>query len=140
MTPADTLQQLHITLNGCQVSYGDLIALQCDSRRIEGNIIALIGHNGSGKSTMIKSLLELLPLDRGSITAERWDGAGYRRLRPERHMAFSPERGAIFEDIMVEDYLKLWCRLKQRNSAWYRKHGSHYLESLNITPLLRRKG
>ena len=53
-------------------------------------------------------------------------------------MAFSPENGAVFEDLDVESYLKLWCRIKIGNPNYYKHH--KIVEALSITPLLKKLG
>ena len=121
--------------------YGSLVALRIPHLEARGRIIGVIGHNGSGKSTLLKSTLELLT-PRSGFLQTRWvtEDGNKTTLRPEQHMAFSPEHGAVFEDISVESYLKLWCRIKHGRANYYRKEGSHYVELLDIAPLLDRCG
>ncbi|RMG41735.1 MAG: ABC transporter ATP-binding protein, partial [Candidatus Dadabacteria bacterium] len=105
-----------------------------------GNILAVIGHNGAGKSTLIKSILGLLPGNSGTLTIKDKGKGKSEILLPEQHMAFCPETGAVFADITVENYVKLWCRLKQNDANYYRKDGSHIIDRLNITPLFSKLG
>ena len=119
------------------VQYRALQALDIERLKVEGRVVALVGHNGAGKSTLIKTLLGLLSPHRGSISASV---AGYGRLVPERDMAFCPENGAVFADISVEHYIKLWCRIKQGDGKHYRRAGSRYIERLEVAPLLHKKG
>jgi ABC-2 type transport system ATP-binding protein len=119
------------------VSYGDQRALDIPELSIKGNILALLGHNGAGKSTFIKTLLGLLAPQRGSLAAKNSGGI---LLSAENDMAFCPETGSVFEDISVEEYIALWCRLRHRDSKYYRTQGKHYLELLEIGPLLKKKG
>ena len=123
-----------------RVAYGDYVALQVPQLSTSGRVIAIIGHNGSGKSTMIKSILELLVPRTGEIVSY-WQFSDSRlRLRPEEHMAFSPENGAVFGDLTVETYIKLWCRVKCANGNYYRQEGSDFIEAFNLSPLLRKLG
>lgn len=119
------------------VRYKTQQALDLQDLKVEGRVVALIGHNGAGKSTLIKTMLGLLTPHRGSVTTSV---AGYGRLIPERDMAFCPENGAVFSDISVEHYIKLWCRIKQGDGKHYRKAGSRYIELLEVNPLLQKKG
>ena len=134
--------QRHTSLSASnfRIRYGEFVALDLPSLALNGNVIALIGHNGAGKSTFIKSVLDLLPCDSGTLSLQHSeDGAKYP-LIPEKHMAFCPETGAVFADISVESYIKLWCRMKHHDPLYYRKEGAQFLEMLDISPLLSRLG
>ena len=96
-----------LTAKDLGIRYTDLVALDIPALAVTGTVIALLGHNGAGKSTMIKALLGLLEPFSGSLSAVDRRG---NRLVPEEHMAFCPENGAVFADISVERYLQLWCR------------------------------
>lgn len=125
--------RLHINISNLKVAYGKNIALEIQKLEADGRIIGVIGHNGSGKSTLIKTTLGLLTPKTGSLEV-RTD----RRLIPEKHMAFSPENGAVFEDLDVESYLKLWCRIKLGKANHYKNN--KIIETLSITPLLKKLG
>jgi ABC-2 type transport system ATP-binding protein len=127
---------LKISVDNLNVNYGSVLALSIDNLEVSGNVIALVGHNGSGKSTFLKSLLGLIAPQRGTLSASIEELS----LTPENHMAFSPETGAIFSDISVEDYLKLWCRLKRKSPSYYLEEGREVLKSLSITELLGKLG
>jgi len=126
-----------IEIENLNVRYAELQALRIDTLRVKGGVFALLGHNGAGKSTLIKTLLGLLEPRSGSLGAFSIDG---QRLIPQKDMAFCPENGAVFADISVEEYLRLWCRIKHNDARYYKNVGSHYVERLNIQPLLRKRG
>jgi ABC-2 type transport system ATP-binding protein len=132
--------KMEIRASNLRVSYGKVVALEVEEFSLKGRIIGVIGHNGSGKSTMLKTILKLLMPRSGSIETLWIQGDTKTLLVPEKHMAFSPENGAIFEDMPVESYIELWCRIKQHDGNYYKKEGSHYLERLNVTPLLGKLG
>jgi branched-chain amino acid transport system ATP-binding protein len=57
-----------LVLNNVSASYGDVHALKDISLRVdEGEIFALLGANGAGKSSTLRSILGLLKLSQGSI-------------------------------------------------------------------------
>ena len=133
--------RIELAARDLTVCYGSEIALQGAHFNLKGKVIAIIGHNGSGKSTLIKTILGLLSPRRGVLQAN-WlgdDGNDYT-LVPERHMAFSPENGAVFSDMTVESYVKLWCRIKQGRGDYYKRAGSVILEQLDVPPLLKKFG
>lgn len=129
--------KVYIEMCDLTVQHGDLRILDIQDLRASGNIFGLIGHNGSGKSTLIKTVLALLEPQRGNIQIRDGDGT---LLLPHRDMAFCPETGAVFADILIEQYLVLWCRIKYNDGSFYRRNGAHYVERLGIGPLLRKKG
>ena len=67
-----------------------------------GEVVALMGRNGAGKSTTIKALMGLVPQRRGSV---RFLGQDIARLRPfeiaRRGLGFVPEDRRIFSDLTV---------------------------------------
>lgn len=57
-----------LEIQGLQKSYPNFELSQIDLRVPKGCIMGLIGQNGAGKSTMIKSILNLIHKDNGTIT------------------------------------------------------------------------
>jgi ABC-2 type transport system ATP-binding protein len=133
--------QCEIAAENFKVRYDNEFALECPALKLSGNIIAVLGHNGAGKSTLIKSLLGLLPVKSGILNAHFQDTNGNKTLlSPKLHMAFCPESGAVFSDISVESYIKLWCRIKHNDSRYYLKQGAKFLDMFDIHKLLRKEG
>ncbi|MDD2942455.1 MAG: ATP-binding cassette domain-containing protein [bacterium] len=129
-----------ITFQQAIVKYESFVALDIPALAFSGNRICLVGHNGSGKSTMIKALLRLLPLSSGMLDTQIISAGEKFAITPSLHMAFSPEQGSVFSDISVEEYIQTWCYIKHRNAKYYRQAGAKYIEALNIAPLLNKLG
>lgn len=76
-----------------------------------GAIVALLGSNGAGKSTTLKSVSGLLALEDGEVTAGevRFNGTNVKTLAPEklvRSGLFHVMEGRrVFEDLTVEENL-----------------------------------
>jgi ABC-2 type transport system ATP-binding protein len=133
--------QMEIHASELIVSYGPTVGLSLPNLSLRGGIIGVLGKNGAGKSTFIKTILKLLTPLKGTLSVR--DGNSEETsstLLPSRDMAFSPETGAVFSDITVEQYIKFWCRLKYRDSSYYRNEGSRFIDILEISPLLRKRG
>lgn len=132
-----------IKLDKLKVSYEKKIALQYQgSYDLVGNTIALVGHNGAGKSTFIKSILGLLNSSSGSI-GTYWSesgGSDFQEINPQDDMAFCPESGSVFRDITVESYVKLWCRMKCSSPSYYKKEGAKFIELLDVDSILSKFG
>jgi ABC-type branched-subunit amino acid transport system ATPase component len=76
-----------------------------------GEILALVGKNGMGKSSLLKTILSFLPAWEGVV---RIDGRDVTRLAPFRKralgLAYSPQEQALFQDLSVRDNLRLGLR------------------------------
>ena len=76
-----------------------------------GEVVALLGANGAGKSTTLKAISGLLPSEHGAITsgAIRFDGADITRLdaaeRVRRGVSLVMEGRRVFEHLTVHDNL-----------------------------------
>ena len=100
-------------------SYGDaqaLFGIDVDIR--PGEVVALIGANGAGKSTFLKTLTGLLPPKGGEIRfdgqrIDRMNAAGIVRLG----IAMVPEGRRLFPSLSVEENL-LMGALSRRAGAW----------------------
>jgi branched-chain amino acid transport system ATP-binding protein len=76
-----------------------------------GQIVALLGSNGAGKSTTLKAISNLLPLQNGEMTGGelRFDGQTTRGVEPHhlvrRGLFHVMEGRHVFEDLTVEENL-----------------------------------
>ena len=73
-----------------------------------GEVVTLLGHNGSGKTTTIKTVLGLFPAQGGRVYYEGRDvtGAGFRS-NVHAGMAMIPSERFVFPDLSVIDNLLL---------------------------------
>jgi len=98
-----------IRLNQIDVFYGKSQALHGVSLSVrEGDIVALIGANGAGKTTVLKAISGLIPCSAGEIFFRE---KSLRGLLPEeiaqQGIAHVPERGGIFGKMTVMENLEL---------------------------------
>lgn len=73
----------------------------------EGDFIALIGSNGTGKSTLIKTIAGLLPLDGGTIEICGRDQAQLKPKERARMVAVVPQSYYVDYDFLVEDIIMM---------------------------------
>ena len=72
-----------LELSGISAGYGSVRALHGISIKVDkGAMVALLGANGAGKSTTLKSISGLLKPERGEVTRGDYSpsGVGYRSL------------------------------------------------------------
>lgn len=77
----------------------------------QGTIMGLLGHNGAGKSTTMSIMTGLYPPSTGDAVV---NGISVRRdsLGVRRQLGVCLQHNALYENVTVEEHLKLFCRLK----------------------------
>ncbi|MDT5042410.1 MAG: branched-chain amino acid transport system ATP-binding protein [Actinoplanes sp.] len=98
-----------LELNDVTLLYGRIQALHGISLTVgEGEIVALIGANGAGKSTTMRAISGLRPVAQGSIV---FDGQDITKLRADlrvvRGVSQSPEGRGIFPGMTVRENLEM---------------------------------
>jgi branched-chain amino acid transport system ATP-binding protein len=74
----------------------------------EGEIISLVGRNGSGRSTTLKAMVGLLQPTSGSVSLNDRQLAGLRLFQIVRHgLAYVPEERLVFANLTVEENLRM---------------------------------
>ncbi|MGS0743970.1 ABC transporter ATP-binding protein [Glaciimonas sp. GG7] len=106
-----------LILNGVDVGYGSISALRSISLEIpSGAVVAIIGANGAGKSSLLKSIAGWEIPTAGTI---RFMDSDITRLPAHRRaglgIALSPEGRGIFPDQSVRDNLILGAYLRRRD-------------------------
>jgi branched-chain amino acid transport system ATP-binding protein len=95
-------QQIDVFYGSSQILFGVDIALA------EGQIMALLGRNGAGKSTTLKAIAGLAPPRRGQITVMGRDmGSRKPHLIARAGVGFVPEDRQVFPEHSVEDNLEI---------------------------------
>jgi branched-chain amino acid transport system ATP-binding protein len=80
-----------------------------------GEVVALMGRNGAGKSTTIKSVMGLVPQRKGKVTFEGADISGLKPFEiARRGLGYTPEDRRIFVDLTVMENLDIGRQGKRR--------------------------
>ena len=92
-----------------EVRYGDLIGVSDVSLDVpEGSVVALLGSNGGGKTTVLNAVAGLIPVHAGSVEFRGQDIGGRSAFAIVREgLALSPEGWRLFVQQSVENNLKL---------------------------------
>ncbi|MEQ8153885.1 MAG: ABC transporter ATP-binding protein [Clostridiaceae bacterium] len=98
-----------IKIDNLVVSYGGIEALKGISIEVpSGKIVTLVGANGAGKSTALKSIVGLVKPKSGSIS---YEGTDLTKLNTEKMVqkgiALVPEGRRVFADLTVLENLKI---------------------------------
>lgn len=108
-----------LSLEAIDVHYGDFQAIYALDLHIEeGETLAVIGANGAGKSTMLKTIAGLLTPTSGAV---RFEGKDISRTPPFKRVpmgiALTPEGRKIFRSLTIEENLKVGAHVK-RSGPW----------------------
>ncbi len=90
-------------------SYGNKRVL--DSIELEvpkGNFYGIVGMNGSGKSTMIKAILDLVSIEDGSISIF---GESHRKVTAREHITYLPDRFSPPIHLRCKDFIQYMLEL-----------------------------
>ncbi len=101
-----------LQLASIRSGYGESIVVRDVNLQVQaGEIFALLGKNGMGKSTLLKTVMGFLPLRGGAITLFGEDIADQPPYRVARKaIAYTPQDQALFQDLTVEENLRLALR------------------------------
>ena len=103
-----------LKIDNLHVSYGGIRALQGVSLAVpEGKIVTLIGANGPGKSTTLRTISGLVKADSGSITYEGQEllGLPINKIL-EKGIALVPEGRRVFTNLSVLENLRIGAYLR----------------------------
>jgi branched-chain amino acid transport system ATP-binding protein len=123
------------------VHYGAIHALQGITISVhEGQIVTLIGANGAGKSTALRTISGLIKPTRGSITL---DGRSLVGLPPHEivrlGVAHAPEGRGIFANMTVDENLELGAYTRSRKGAGRGEIDRDRDRALELFPRLKER-
>ena len=135
-----------LEIGGLDVAYGESQVLWDVSLHVPaGGVMCLMGRNGVGKTTLLKSIMGLLPARSGSIV---FDGADLGRLRPEeraaRGIGYVPQGREIFPNLTVAENLRVGFLGRPKSAGNGRVAQADIEQVFDLFPklkqLLSRKG
>lgn len=98
-----------LKVSGLRAGYGRVPVLHgIDLTVNEGEILGVLGHNGMGKSTLLKTLMGIIPATGGSMV---FDGQEMGRMRSSARaqlgIGYVPQGRGIFPNLSVRDNLRM---------------------------------
>ena len=96
-----------------------------------GEIFAFIGHNGAGKTTMIKSIMGILDFEEGDILI---DGKSIKEepLECKRIMAYVPDNPDLYENMKAIDFINFICDMYEVPESIRRENTLKYAKMFEI--------
>ncbi len=106
-----------LSVNGIHTYYGlSHILFDVSLTVAKGEVVGLLGRNGAGKSTTMRSIMGLTPPKQGRITFNGQDITGRKaHLLVRDGIAYVPDDRRVFADLTVDDNLEIPF---SRNNEW----------------------
>ena len=125
-----------LSIDDLHVYYGHAHVLQGVSLRLDHGVLALVGRNGMGKTTLCNAIIGLVPAARGSILL---GGEQILGLRPHAIVAhgigYVPQGRRVWPSLTVDEHLRLAARGTQ--GPW---NSERVYESFPALAARRRNG
>lgn len=98
-----------LKVQGLQASYGRVPVLHGINLDVaEGEILGVLGHNGMGKTTLLKTLMGIVPAKAGQMVFDGEDITGMKSSgRARLGMGYVPQGRGIFPTLSVLDNLRM---------------------------------
>jgi ABC-type branched-subunit amino acid transport system ATPase component len=127
-----------LRLEGVEAFYGPIqVLFGIDLEVGEGEIVALLGTNGAGKTTILRVVSGVLPAAAGAVT---WDGRSLLGLRPativRRGIVQMPGGRGVFPGMSVDENLEMGGFLYGRNKGVRRQAIDRVYE---LFPMLKER-
>ncbi|HYY88869.1 MAG TPA: ABC transporter ATP-binding protein [Chloroflexota bacterium] len=124
-----------LELRDLHTYYGDSYILQGVSLRVEpGQVVAVLGRNGVGKTTLLRSVMGLTPPRRGQVMLEGRDITGLPPHRISRlGIGYVPQGRRIFNSLTVHENLSVVERPRSVSRPW------PMARVLQLFPILRER-
>ena len=109
-----------LAVTNLNVGYGQSRVIQDLSFKVEpGEILVIMGRNGMGKTTLLKSLLGILPSKSGLIKLADKEISGLASFERVRSgIAFVPQGRMIFPSLTVTENILTGARRPVEQSVW----------------------
>jgi branched-chain amino acid transport system ATP-binding protein len=123
-----------LSVDDLVVRYGPIVAVQNVSLNVQqGEIVALLGANGAGKSSLLNAVVGLVPVAGGQVL---FKGEPIHKLTPEaivrRGISLTPEGRRVFPRLSVADNLRLGGAVTRNRADYETAHAN----VLNLFPML----
>ena len=125
-----------VLVEGLVKRYGDVVAVDGVSLTVApGEMFGLIGPDGAGKTSTLRTVLGLLPPDGGRVTTCGLVPARQRRELSER-IGYLPQRFSLYGDLSIDENIAFFARI--HGVRGWRGRRDELLDLLRLTPFRDR--
>ncbi|MDF1544705.1 MAG: ABC transporter ATP-binding protein [bacterium] len=120
-------------------SYSDIKAVDNFSLSVSsGEIMALVGPDGAGKTTLMRALCNLIALDQGKITI---DGLSvekeFEQIKPM--LGYMPQQFSLYPDLSVQENLEFYAGIFDVTGSAFEKRAEELYGFSNLKPFRKRR-
>lgn len=117
-------------------TYGELDALSSMTMSLnEGEVLGLFGHNGAGKTTMMKLILGVISPSKGKVEVMGMAPDSKEAWHCRSKVGYLPENVSFYEQLTGLEVLTYFARLK----GFSKKQAIDLLEQVGITHAMKRQ-
>jgi Cu-processing system ATP-binding protein len=125
-----------VSLTDAGISYQQLDALKSVTMHLnQGEVMGLFGHNGAGKTTMMKLILGVISPSRGSVEVMGMAPDSKEAWHCRSKVGYLPENVSFYEQLTGLEVLTYFAKLKGFN----KKQAIDLLEQVGITHAMKRQ-
>jgi len=118
--------------------YGPIKGIEDITFKIDkGEIVGLLGPNGSGKTTAMRILTCFFPPTRGKALVNGYD-VTKKPLAVQRHIGYFPERAPLYPDMVVAEYLRFVAKVKRIQGSKRKDQIEKVMTACSITDMADR--
>ena len=102
-----------------------------------GEIFGLVGPDGAGKTTTLRMLAGVMPLDQGTAMVGGCD-VGHDPEGAKRHLSYMPQRFGLYEDLTVDENIRFYADLFGVRKAERQRRSAQLLEAAGMSEFRQR--
>lgn len=128
--------KMNLRVENITTSLGDEVIIKDISFALEaGEVLALVGHNGAGKSTIMKTIMGMLDKTAGKITIQNLDQTE-DFLAFKGKIAYLPEEPMLLTELTVMQHFQLYGQSYQIEASEFNRKVDMYVKRFELTDKL----
>jgi len=118
-----------LEFEGISRRFGDVVALDSLSFTVPpGRVFGFLGPNGSGKTTAMRAVFDLVSLDAGVV---RWKGVPVTQ-KDRRRFGYMPEERGLYPGMVIVEQIQYLAQLHGAEAGDARMAAMQWLEKLGV--------
>lgn len=112
-----------LEIKDLHVYYGGSHVLRGTSLTLDQGIVAIVGRNGMGKTTLVSAIMGLIPVKSGSILFLGKSIVGWQPFQiASQGIGYVPQGRHIFPSLTVDEHLRFAARKEGDRNLWDAEH------------------